>query len=61
MSHRASQWLARTQRRQQARIAGRLEAALDILEHTPSPRKIERYRHRATAALIGALKSLGAY
>lgn len=64
MSRRASQWIARTQRRRQARLEGRLEAALDIIDRTlvpPSRREIEKHKHRATRALQDALEILGAY
>ena len=59
--YHARKWVAATQRRRQARLEGRLEAALDILDATlvhPSRPEIERLKCRASHALERALRSL---
>lgn len=61
MSTEGTKWVAATQRRRQARLEGRLEAALDILDETlvpPSQPGIERLKCRASHALARALRSL---
>lgn len=60
----STKWVAATKRRKYARAAGRLEAALDIIDRTlipPSRREIEKHKNRATRALQDALEILGAY